>query len=193
MLLHPAHIERSSAVPSVIDLATAKAQARVSSDHEDTLIDTIYVPAASATVERLINRPLVRGEHVAVFTKFAPFMCLTPDVHGVSDVTYFDAHGQPATASSDLYDLVRGPVDCIALADGAVWPSTDKRAQPVSVRFTAGWATAADVPAPIRVAALLIFSDLYDNRQTVMHDAKFDTLPDWPRSLLAPYRVPTLR
>jgi uncharacterized phiE125 gp8 family phage protein len=60
----------------------------------------------------------------------------------------------------------------------------------VAVEYTAGYGdTAADVPAPLRQAMLLMIGHWYEHREAVITGSISTGLPLAARALLAPYRV----
>jgi len=67
---------------------------------------------------------------------------------------------------------------------GQSWPATFRRADAVSIIFTAGYGAAAGVPEPIRQAILLIVQRLFDGADTSIDVAIDRTV----HALIAPYR-----
>lgn len=191
MLTLPTRLERTARPAlDLIDLALAKAQIRVDHDDEDFLIGSLHLPAAIESVERMLGRALVAGPHRATFGGFGCAMALLPDVREVTAVHYLDEAGAEQTAEAGAWRVVRGPVDYLQLVDGAEWPATARHPQPVWVEFDAGFGDPEDVPAPIRIAVLLILANLFQHRQAVADDgAKLEDLAAAPRDLLLPYQV----
>jgi uncharacterized phiE125 gp8 family phage protein len=107
-----------------------------------------------------------------------------PPVIEVESVKYLDAEGAEQVLAADQYD-VRG--DAIERAWGVAWPSTRFDAESVRVTYRAGY---EEIPGPIVAAALLMFGDLYRNRETVstvqMSGVPMSTTVE---NLLTPYRV----
>lgn len=92
-------------------------------------------------------------------------------LESVESIAYTKADGVTVTwgaASTWEADTVNNP-GRVVLAANASWPSDQlKASNAVKVRIRAGWPNAADVPAPITQAALLLFSHYYENREGVV-------------------------
>jgi uncharacterized phiE125 gp8 family phage protein len=71
----------------------------------------------------------------------------------------------------------------IVLAYGKSWPSTYDEIQAVQIRFVCGYATAADVPAEIKLAILLKVAQLYEHRGDEVPDPNIENAIEnslWP-------------
>lgn len=81
----------------------------------------------------------------------------------------------------------------VTLAPGGSWPTYDFREDAFQLTFTTGYGdNATDVPAPLRVAMLLMIGHLYENRQSVIVSASRAMALEVPRTvdtLIAPYKV----
>lgn len=189
-MLAPVRTAAPAALP--VTLAEAKAHARVDHDDENAVITAML----SAAVERLdgwsgiLGRALVTQTWRQDYEGFADVLRLPLfPCASVASVTYLDAAGTTQTASASLYDLrsdERGPF--VKLKRNAVWPATGDHDYPVSVTAVYGQA-AADVPAPIKSAILLMTGDLYENRETATTGrASAVPMSVTVDRLLAPYR-----
>ena len=68
-------------------------------------------------------------------------------------------------------------------------PPPERSAEGIAISFTAGFGSmAADVPAPIRHALLLLVAHWFENREPCV-GAVSPRIPDAVSTLLAPYRV----
>jgi uncharacterized phiE125 gp8 family phage protein len=79
-------------------------------------------------------------------------------------VSYFDEDGASQTFGSTKYDVVN-PTDDPGYIEPAYdeeWPSTRDRIDAVTLRFVAGYSSAANVPEPIKEAILLKTEHLWD-------------------------------
>ena len=75
----------------------------------------------------------------------------------------------------------------------SVWPVPGRIANGIEVAFTAGFGdAAADVPAPIRQAILLLIAHWYEHRTPLEIGAQAQPVPDMVGELLGPYRSPRL-
>ena len=106
-------------------------------------------------------------------------------VSAVVSVSFFDTSNVQQILDAGVYDLfadARGAY--VARRSGQSWPATFRRADAVSIIFTAGYGAAADVPEPIRQAILLIVQRLFDGADTSIDVAIDRTV----QALIAPYR-----
>lgn len=195
-----------------ISLAEAKAHLRV--DHADddatiTLLISVtrqYVDAVSGW----LGRALVTQTWDFVLDQFplpmAPWCCypLTaapptalqvpwPPLQSVTSIKYIDVNGAQQTMPAGDYrvDAASTPGWILPVT---TWPATKAVPNAVEIRFVAGYGDdAADVPAPIRQALLLMIGAWYENREQVIAQYEGNTtvlsLPLGAEQLLAPYRM----
>jgi uncharacterized phiE125 gp8 family phage protein len=190
----PRLVEAPGSLP--VSLDEAKAHLRVEHSEDDLLI-AAQLAAATAYLDGwsgILGRCLVAQSWARAFSAFPacdeihlPF----PDATSVA-VTYRPPGASvDTTLSSALYEVVRtARGDVIRLVSGATWPATEDLAAAVTITATYGYGTAADVPASIRAALLLMIGDLYRYRETVavgVTSAEIRTSLTVDR-LLAPYR-----
>lgn len=85
-------------------------------------------------------------------------------------VTWKDTDGTVTTLTVGTDYLVETNgegIGRIVLPYGGSWPSgTPYPSNPITIRFTCGWAAAADIPSKIVSAILMICGDLYRNRES---------------------------
>lgn len=110
-----------------------------------------------------------------------------PPLRSVTSVTYVDSNGDIQTLATTVYgvDTSSEPA-AIFLKYGQSWPATRRERKAITIQFEAGYGAAADVPAPIKSAILLMVGDLYANRE-----AQGEPLTKNPavERLLFPYKV----
>jgi uncharacterized phiE125 gp8 family phage protein len=76
---------------------------------------------------------------------------------------------------------------------GLIWPQPGQAANGIEIDFTAGYGdAAADVPAPMRQALLLLVAHWYEHRCPIEVGAPDMVIPAVVSDLLAPYRVPRI-
>ena len=184
----PAPVRTLAPANMPVSLAEAKAHLRVDHDDQDDLI-TAQIKAATVWLDGyagILGRALITQTWRQDFAGFADRLPLpVSPVISVVGVSYFDAGNVQQTLDAGVYDLLadaRGAY--ITLRPGQSWPATFRRADAVSVTFTAGYGAAADVPEPIRQAILLIVQRLFDGADTAIDIAIERTV----HSLIAPYR-----
>lgn len=106
-------------------------------------------------------------------------------VQSIESVQVYNADGVLTAVTG--WRLI-GADRCPALEPTAAWPATDGRAEALQVTFVAGYGDPADVPGPIRSAALLIAGALYENREDVVLGTTISSLPLGVAALTAAYR-----
>ena len=171
-----------------VSLSEAKAHLRVDHDDQDDLI-TAQIKAATAYLDGwsgILGRALIAQTWRQEFGRFADHLPLPlAPVTAIVSISYFDTGNVVQTLDAGVYDLfadARGAH--VALRPGQSWPATFRRADAVSIIFTAGYGAAADVPEPIRQAILLIVQRLFDGADTSIDVAIDRTV----HALIAPYR-----
>jgi uncharacterized phiE125 gp8 family phage protein len=188
-----------------ITLDEAKVHLRVDDTASDTLIG-VQLQAAREQVEEYTRRALMPQTWELRADRFTALPCVTPvlterastrseirlgrvPVTSVTSVKYIDADGVEQTLSSSAYaaDLTAYP-PILAPAYGESWPTARDERGAVRVRFVAGYADAASVPAALKAAILLILADLYANREAQIVGTIIAANPTL-KALLAPYRL----
>jgi uncharacterized phiE125 gp8 family phage protein len=180
-----------------VSVSDAKGHLRVAHSSEDDVIGA-FVGAAVAHLDGhsgILGRCLVTQEWRQDYAGWPadgrlrlPF----PDVDIASvAVNYLDTLADEQAVPEAQYEVLedaRGTYVEFRAAFTA--PSLeDDRAAPVWVTFEAGYGAAADVPAAIKAAILLITGDLYENREnTVISEARVQAMPIAADRLLTPYR-----
>jgi uncharacterized phiE125 gp8 family phage protein len=165
-----------------IELAEAKAHARVESDAEDGLFGRL-IPAARGYVERFCGLALITQTWRATFDAWTPRgLKLRP--HQVQTIDAVKVWDGAALTVQDLggFQLVRSRPARLVSATG-VDPAQPTRAYAgIEVEFTAGFgAIPSDVPDELKQAMLLLIGHWYENREptalnqnlSVVGDIKF--------------------
>lgn len=176
---------------SPVDLETLKAHLAVDGPALDSLISTIYLPAAVEWAEDYMQRSIIARVHTwsirnfpnwrnrhalwEVVRGFNPYEIRLPrgKTLSVDNVTYTDGDGEhqlvgPTSGSpgADYQEnLTNESGGLIRPLVGQVWPQVlcDELA-PVKITFTAGWETADDVPARIKQALFVAVTDMLELR-----------------------------
>jgi phage conserved hypothetical protein, phiE125 gp8 family len=168
----------------------ARKHCRIDSAEEDTLLSGFI----AAAVEHLdgyagiLGRCIMSQSWRQDFDNFNRVLRLPLPVNAVTSITWTSASGQISTVNQNCYTLqqdARGSL--VRFKDGFEQPSDLYQTKAVAVTFAAGASTAADVPAPIRTAILLMVAHWYAHRE----DAAADTLTSIPLgavALLTPLR-----
>lgn len=176
-----------------ISLAEAKLNSRIDHTAENTLIDGL-IRAAREHVESVTGRRLMEQTWKAFYDDFPDeFYLPTAPVQSVTHIKYTDVNGTQTTWATTYWEanLLEEPAE-IELKYGQTYPSvTLKTVNPIEVQFVAGYASAADVPMPIRQAMYLLIEHWYRNRSAVTigntSAAISEPLKLGVEALLAPY------
>jgi uncharacterized phiE125 gp8 family phage protein len=114
-----------------------------------------------------------------------------PVLQVVNSITYFDTNGDDYLMDDGDYivDIENEPGQ-VVLAYGKAWPSiTLQPVNGICIEFDSGYGnTAAEVPAAVKQAMLLLIGHLYENRESVT-DKSMTVLPMAVESLLWKNRV----
>lgn len=186
-------------VPPAAQLLTldeARAHLRVDYGEDDATIEALI----GVVTERLdgysgvVGRALVTQTWRQDWSGFPRSRWLPLPLSPVQSVTveWLDESEALQTLDPSLYYLVNladGPF--VELDEDAVWPDEADRPDAVQVTAICGYGdAAADVPRPIRQAALLMLSELYEHREGVAVGASAAAIPMTltVERLLMPYR-----
>lgn len=121
-----------------------------------------------------------------------------PPLIVVQSIKYYDRDNALQTVSDSTYEVVgsRGySPGYIALKRGQSWPAVYDRAEPVIIRFRAGYYDPLDspargeVPAPLIAAIKFLAGHFFQNREVVVIGKSALELPWAIEALIAPYRV----
>ncbi len=177
-------------------VAEAKAYLRIDNDKEDMLIGSLVLTSRLHIEAALGLALLSQTWKLALDRAPADGIIELPvaPVASVSAVRVVAADGSALTLEAAAYeiDTASRPARVVRGAS-AYWPPPGKRANGVEVVFTAGFgATAADVPAPIRQALLLLVAHWYEHRDPIEIGASETRVPATVSALLEPYKVKRL-
>jgi uncharacterized phiE125 gp8 family phage protein len=176
-----------------VALAEAKAHLRVDGTAEDTLIASLIV-TARLHVEAAAGLALITQSWSWFRDAWPPGPALDlplRPVESIAAVRLYDADGATTTLDPASYFLDgAGTPPRLVRQAALTWPIPGRLANGVEIAFTAGYGpAAADVPAPLRHAILLLVAHWYEHRAPVEAGAQPAPLPDMVSELLAPYRT----
>ncbi len=173
-----------------VTLSEVKAQCRVDTTDEDTLL-TSLIAAARQMCEQQLQRALITQTWKMTLDAFPDWDIDLPypTLQSVTSVKYYDSSNvqQTMVANTDYFiDTAGQPGRVLPVTD---WPTTYERPDAVEIIYVAGYANAAAVPQAIKQWLLVQIAAMFDNRSGVPgRDAQVKSLP-FVDALLDPYRV----
>lgn len=181
----------------LISLAEAKLQLRIEADvtDEEDLVRGI-IAAAVGRCQDVTGRQLLQATWDLTLDAFPLDDVLEvprPPLQSVTSVTYVDTAGTSQTWAASNYQVdaptgAMAPMGRIAPAPNVSWPSTREQLNAVTIRFVAGYATAAAVPAALKAGILLLIGHFYMHREAVA-DGRLAALPLGVQALFRPYHI----
>lgn len=173
-----------------ITLAQAKAHLRVDTMDEDILISSLIL-TSRLHIEAALGLALITQYWQLKLNAFPKANAFALPIHPVSAVTAvrtIAADGTITTLSPSATLLDPGPPARVVRTAPAC-PVITAAANGIAISFTAGFGpTAADVPAPIRQAMLLLVTHWYEHRDPIEIGEPDTAIPKAVSDLLAPYR-----
>ena len=156
-----------------ISLDDAKAQLRVTHDAEDCFIDGLIADVREE-FEGLTGHSVMSRTWELTLDCFPAESSLTiklpmPPIISVESVKYLDTDGALQTLATSVYKLVResNTSAWLELKSGQSWPAIIPAGDAVVVSFTAGYATASDVPRVIKRWMKMVITDWFRNRESI--------------------------
>lgn len=179
-----------------VTLAEAKTHLRVEhSDSNDEI--TALITAARESIDGpdgMLNTAIMTQVWDYRVTEWAQCIAipLYPAV-SIGGIYYLDPDEQSpselSVSNTSLYRLIPGRPAVLFFNDNFTYPTILSQPQNVRIRFTAGYTSAANVPAPIKQAIKLIIGHNYANREPVIIGQTAVEVPMSAKYLLAPYRM----
>ncbi|MEO1105590.1 MAG: head-tail connector protein [Pseudomonadota bacterium] len=169
----------------------AKAHARIDGSAEDAHVDAL-IKAARTEVENRTGRVLMAqgwrivrdGVPSGGVVRLAPAPILSVDA-----VTVYASDGTPEVVAASEYeaDLASAP-GRLKLGAGRFWGG--RAMNGLEVDITCGYGAAADVPAPLKHAVLMLVAYWFEQREAAVAGAVAGPVANGVSALLAPYRMP---
>lgn len=181
--------------PSVEPITTTEAKLHLRVDHadEDALIGGL-VTAAREWCEGFQGRAYVTQTWDYTLDSFpggdGRIEIPKPPLQSITSVSYVDADGATQTVSSSDYTVdTAGIVGSVVPAYGESWPTTRAIPNAVTIRFVAGYGSAADVPETAKAAMKLMLGTYYMSREQAVIGTITAQLPMGVEPLLWMNRV----
>lgn len=173
-----------------LTLSEVKEFLRVDHSDDDATL-AIFIAAARQLCESYTRLALMPTTFEEYFDDFPQYTGTFKDeirlsrspVSAVTYVKYIDGNETTITANAADYktDLVSQPA---RISPDNGWFGTYETINAVFIRYVAGYADAASVPAPLKHGMLLVIGDMYENRTDSVK-----RLPTAAEYLWNPYRV----
>lgn len=172
-----------------ISLQEAKDHMRVDHTDDDMLVVSL-ITAAREYSEMVMSRSIITQTWDVYLDAFADKMKLpVPPLQSVDSIKYIDTEGVEQTLDIGVYTVNTSAMPgYVSLAYKQSWPSIRDIDNAVTIRITSGYGdSAADVPAPVKQAMLLLIGHLYENREA-SQSVQVHNLPLGYDALIYPYR-----
>jgi uncharacterized phiE125 gp8 family phage protein len=175
-----------------VTLAEAKAHLRIDGTAEDTLIGSLIV-TSRLHVEAALGLALVTQSWSYFLDAWPPGPQLRLPLRPVQSITAVRLYAPDETvttvpADTYLLDGAGAPARLLRTANLA-WPAPSRAANGIEIAFVAGFGdAAADVPAPIRHAILLLTAHWHEHREPAELGSASTPMPPSVSDLLSPYR-----
>ena len=182
-------------IGSVVDLETMKNHLRVDHDIDDFYIETLTASALTC-VESITNRKLLTQTWTAYADEWPSddqFKIPYGRLQSVTSLIYLDEDGTSNTVDSGDYivDILSDP-GRVVLGHNKSWPTESLYpSNPIRITYICGYGVAADVPAPIKAAMMLMVGDAYANRESIIvgQGQTIQVIPNYLQNLLGSYRL----
>lgn len=159
---------------------------------DDELI-MMLIKTARAEAETITGRKLVEGTVTYYLSDFETndgsyIRIPYPPVQSITSITYVDSGSVTQTWDSSKYVLTNTIEPCrIGLAYNETWPSVRGEQNDVTFTYVAGYESPPLIPSPIKIAIMMMVSDMYEHRESITDVRLYVT--DTVQRLLAPYCV----
>jgi uncharacterized phiE125 gp8 family phage protein len=175
-----------------VTVSEAKAHLRLDSSAEDLLIASLIL-TSRLHIEAALGLALISQAWTITLDGWpdgdAVVLPLRP-VQAIEEVRVRDAASDAVIVDPESYALDGQGVPARLIWRGAVWPASQNKPGGIEIDVVAGFGdAAADVPAPIRHAVLLLVAHWYEHRDPIEIGAAGTAIPRPVSELLAPYRA----
>ncbi len=174
-----------------ITVADAKAHLRIEGSSEDVVLASLVL-TSRLHVETALGLALLSQGWTLTLDEWPAAGVLHLPIRpllSVDAVRVLPSSGAPALLHPSTYIVdTTGWRGRIVRAFGSDWPRPGKSANGIEIELTTGFGTsAADVPAPIAQALLLLVAHWYERRDPVEIGSAAARIPAAVSNLLAPY------
>lgn len=152
---------------------------------------TALIAGVEDEAEKYTRRAFLTSAWDVYFDSFARlFQIIKAPVTEITHIKYQDPENATQTLDPSNYSSDFVSEDHAARVKVLNAPSiyTDGLSA-VNIRFSAGWSSAANVPALLKSAMIVRINTLYKTRQTVFTGTQVNELPLWYEKMLSPYKI----
>lgn len=184
----PVLVAPAAATPVSAD--EAKTHLKVETGDEDALIEGLVAGATQHLdgYAGVLGRCMVTQSWRQDFDDFARILRLPMPAAGITGISWVDEAGAASSIDAANYELQADALGSfVRFVDDYDFPGDLAQTRAVRVTYTAGYGDAAAVPAPLKVAILLLVGHWYAHRRAVS-DAAMVELPLGVAMMIAPYR-----
>lgn len=175
-----------------VTVSEAKAHLRVDGTAEDTLIGSLIL-TSRLHIEAALGLALMTQSwrlSLDAWPNGRELELPLRPLQSLSSVKVVAADGTSETVPSNSYVVDIDGTPPRLVRNGGSWPQPEKAANGIEIEFTAGFGDeAADVPAPIRQALLMLIAHWYEHRDPIEVGSRETLIPAAVSDLLAPYRT----
>ena len=175
-----------------VSVAEAKAHMRIDASAEDALIASLII-TSRLHIEAALGLALLSqawSYFVDAWPRSREIVLPLKPVQAVDAIRIWAQDGTSQTLAANTYTLDGdGTPPRLVLNSSSAPPAPGRGANGIEIAFDAGYGdAAADVPAPIRQALLLLVAHWYENREPHRIGASDVEIPNMVSALLASYR-----
>ena len=159
----------TAATEEPVTTAEAKTHLAVDDSYYDSMIGDL-ITAARSQVEDLTGLQMVTATYDLYIDRFPSgrqaMNIPKGNLQSVTSITYVDTAGDSQTMAAAKYSVITSrTIGFIEPVYDETWPIARKQSDSVTVRFTAGYGAADDVPQGLKQAVLLLVGSMFENRE----------------------------
>ncbi len=180
---------RVAATEFPVTLAEIEAHLKVTDD--DSYLNSL-IAVATGQIERYLRRSIMQQEWTLYLDRWEYTILLPyPTLQSVESVSYYGQDGALTLLDeSDFYWVVTSdePGRIVQKYDTTYPELQDGRPDAIEIEYTAGWASADDVPSQIKHAIKLYCTDLHEHRGEIQV-GQVTKIPNHILNLIHDFRI----
>lgn len=176
----------------IVSTAVLKQHLRITFNDDDSYIVALE-SAAVRSIEEFLNMFLLETDLVQYGNRFSDLNILykSPALGSTHIVKYMSNGSLVNFTSSTQYIHKIQPPRLYAKSNSSI-PSVDDVFQAWQIEYKVGYSSIADIPDPIIQAIMIMVSDLYENRQSVIVGKVVNKIPRTAQYLMNQFKIQTL-